>query len=295
MKWIGGLAEWAEGDTDYISVAFSYKVPEAVDRAIFAKHQGLKVKVGGPALFVPSLAKRFEGIAEVGGKYPDAVIHHNPNATFASKGCPVGCWFCLVPTIEGKEFTLLPDFPVRPVLCDSNLSALPAKYQEHIISRYKKEGVPLLDCCQGFEPITFTEDVFNRWKEINQGPWRFAFDETKEAPQVRRVFKMLAGETNRRKKRVYCLIGNEPFQACMDRLNEIIANNCDPHVQPFIPLNSLAREPLAKFDWTVQLLKDVARWANAFLYRTVSFKDYNRSRKNQIEVYDESQGLFTFV
>ena len=81
----------------------------------------------------------------------------------------------------------------------------------------------------------------------------------------------------------------------MDRLNEIIANNCDPHVQPFIPLNSLAREPLAKFDWTVQLLKDVARWANAFLYRTVSFKDYNRSRKNQIEVYDESQGLFTFV
>jgi hypothetical protein len=30
--------------------------------------------------------------------------------------------------MEGLTFTLLPDFPVRPVLTDNNLSALPAKY-----------------------------------------------------------------------------------------------------------------------------------------------------------------------
>ena len=38
---------------------------------------------------------------------------------------------------EGREFTLRPDFQVRPILCDNNLSALPAEYQKHIIDRYR--------------------------------------------------------------------------------------------------------------------------------------------------------------
>ena len=33
MNWIGGgLAEWTEGDTAYLSVAFSWKLPEAYQR-----------------------------------------------------------------------------------------------------------------------------------------------------------------------------------------------------------------------------------------------------------------------
>jgi hypothetical protein len=83
--------------------------------------------------------------------------------------------------MEGKAFTLLPDFPVRPVLCDNNLSALPAEYQDHIIARYKAEGVPLLDANSGFEPRTFDEDVYERWRGINRGPWRFAYDDMQEA------------------------------------------------------------------------------------------------------------------
>ena len=71
-------------------------------------------------------------------------------ATIASRGCPVGCWFCIVPKMEGKAFTTLPDFPVRPVLCDNNLSALPANYQQFIVDRYLSAGVPLLDANSGF-------------------------------------------------------------------------------------------------------------------------------------------------
>ena len=78
MPWSDGLAEWTEGDTAYLSIAFTWK------------------------------------------------------ATFASRGCPVGCWFCIVPKMEGKAFTLLPDFPVRPILCDNNLSALPVDYQRFV-------------------------------------------------------------------------------------------------------------------------------------------------------------------
>ena len=65
-------------------------------------------------------------VAELGGDV-DALPHHNANATIASRGCPVGCSFCIVPKMEGREFTLLPDFTPRPILCDNNLSALPRR------------------------------------------------------------------------------------------------------------------------------------------------------------------------
>ena len=43
--------------------------------------------------------------------------------------------------MEGREFTELPDFPVRPILCDNNLSALSPEYQDHIVKRYLDEDV----------------------------------------------------------------------------------------------------------------------------------------------------------
>src|SRR5579863_2024792 len=144
-------------------------------------------------------------IAQVGDKHEDALYRHNPEATIASRGCPGKgtednpdpCTFCIVPGMEGTRFTLLPDFPVRPILCDNNLSALPAEYQDYIIERYVKQGVQLKDANSGFEPHTFTEEVYQRWKPLlnaGGGPWRFAFDEMKEAPQVYAVFNTVKAE-----------------------------------------------------------------------------------------------------
>jgi hypothetical protein len=238
---------------------------------------------------------RLADVAEIGGDYPDAVAKHNPLATFASRGCPVGCWFCIVPKMEGKAFTLIPDFPVRPVLCDNNLSALPAEYQEHIIARYRAEGVKLLDANSGFEPITFTPDVYARWAPLvneGRGPWRFAYDETKERADALRVMRMLEAESQKR-KRVYVLIGNEPFAECMARITEVIALGCEPHVQPYLKLNALRREPHVRFDWTAQKLRDVARWANGWVWKRAPFAEYDRFRKTaRDERYDAEQGLF---
>src|ERR1051325_9174034 len=137
--WSRGLAEWKENHTVYISVAFTWRLQDAYDRALFARAEGFKVKVGGPALF-PSTVLRTKllEVCEVGGIYQDAIVKHNPDATIASRGCPVGCWFCIVPKMEGKNFTFIEDFPVRPILCDNNLSALPAEYQHFIIARYRE-------------------------------------------------------------------------------------------------------------------------------------------------------------
>lgn len=293
MTWSGGLAEWQEGETVYLSVAFTWRLDEAYSRAVFARSQGLKVVAGGPALFLVKMQHRLADVAEIGSSFPDAVARHNPLATIASRGCPVGCWFCIVPAMEGREFTLLPDFPVRPILCDNNLSALPADYQEHIIRRYRDAGVKLIDANSGFEPITFTPDVYQRWAPLineGRGPWRFAYDETKERDEVQRVMRMLECE-RRERKRVYVLIGNEPFAECMRRIQEVIDHGCEPHVQPVMKLNALSREPWVRFDWTLQKLQRVARWANRRLWKYTPFADFQPTFRGA-EQYDAQQGLF---
>lgn len=269
--WSNGLAEWTEGETAFLSVAFSWRLPDAYQRAVWYKAQGFRVRAGGPGLF----ARRnyLATIAEIGGEV-DALSHHNPQATMASRGCPVGCYFCIVPRMEGREFTLLPDFTPRPILCDNNLSALPVKYQEHIIAKYQAYGVPLLDANSGFEPMTFDEGTYRRWQVINRGPWRFAYDEEREGAAVYRVTRILANEPAS-SKRVYVLIGNEPFEACHRRVRQVIEWGCEPHCQPLIALNALTRTPMIRHDWNEQLLRNFARWANRWLWRSIPFAEYN--------------------
>lgn len=305
MTWKKGLAEWRIADTVFLSVVFTWRLEDAYARARFARAEGFKVKAGGPALFQVKMKHRLADVAEVGAECPDAVIHHNADATIASRGCPVGCWFCIVPAMEGRSFTLIPDFPVRPVLCDNNLSALPAEYQDHIIRRYQDAGVKLLDANSGFEPITFTPDVYERWKPLinaGRGPWRFAYDELRERTEALRVMKMLENEPQKR-KRVYVLIGNEPFDDCMQRIREVIAHDCEPYCQPLVKLNELGcmktnpdkPKPWIRFDWTEQKLRDVARWANKWIWRQTEFGGYTRHFKGDQaarERYDARQGLF---
>ena len=296
MTWAGGFAEWTEDDTAYLSVAFTWFLPHAYARSLWWRALGYRVVAGGPALFLPQMQRQLVGVAEIGRTYPDAIARHNPLATIASRGCPVGCSFCIVPAMEGREFTLLPDFPVRPVLCDNNLSALPAEYQDHIIARYQAEGVPLLDANSGFEPATFDDAVYARWRVINKGPWRFAYDEQKERHEVEAVFRMLKG-VPRRKKRVYVLVGNEPVASCMERIDEVIAWGGEPHAQPYIKLVALQKTPHVQFDWTAQMLTDVARWANTWPWHNRPFEEYRRSAKTSRdrERFDPKQGLFIWA
>ncbi|MDR3495312.1 MAG: hypothetical protein P4L82_11995 [Ancalomicrobiaceae bacterium] len=273
-RWVNGIAEWVEADTAYLSVAFTWRLDDAYQRAIWYRQMGLKVRAGGPGIFTRK--HYLADVAQIGGDCPDAIWRHNPAATIASRGCPVGCWFCIVPKMEGRTFTELPDFPVCPVLCDNNLSALSPEYQDHIVGRYRATGAPLLDANSGFEPRTFDDEVWHRWRDINRGPWRFAYDDAADGPHVERVMRMLR-DVSPRRKQVYTLIGNEPVDACMDRIQQVIAWGGEPYAQAFMKLNALVKRPHVRFDWTERHLKQVQRWVNGRFWKYTPFYQYDAS------------------
>ncbi len=201
--------------------------------------------------------------------------------TFASRGCPVNCSFCIVPRLEGVTFTLDPDFIPAPALCDNNLSALEPAYQQHIIDRYMAFNQPLLDANSGFEPHTFYEDTYYRWKPVLRGPWRFALDEMRELEDVRRMMAILK-DVPASRKRVYCLVGNEPVAQCYERAMKVIEYRGEPFCQYILPLNWLGNPATLRprFDWTYQLGKDFCRYFNRYLWRSLPLMEY-RPRQNE--------------
>jgi len=262
-------------DHVYLSLVFSWHAPIAREIALRVRSHA-EVSVGGPGIF--ALAKwwlRETGLeATTGLDWRFERQRGDYRMTFASRGCPVNCWFCVVPRIEGLTFTLDHDFQPAPILCDNNLSALPDDFQVEILARYAAAGVRLVDANSGFEPRSFTEETYQRWRPHLIGPWRFALDTASEAFHVKRMMGTLAGESARRKQ-VYVLIGNEPLASCYERARKVIEWGGEPYCQPVMPLNALSRDQvMIRHDWTLALLRDFARYFNRHLWRSLELRDY---------------------
>lgn len=270
-----------------LSVIFSWDAVAARDLALAVKANS-DVWCGGPGMFRirdwwraqtglscgHGLDKRFD---KQRGNY---------KATFASRGCPgMGtveapkpCSFCIVPMMEGRKFSYDYFFTPAPWLLDSNLSALKVDFQEHIIRRYQETGTPLRDANSGFEPHTFDEDTYRRWKPVLRGPWRFAFDEMGEEEAVRRMMLgVLKGEPPRRKQ-VYVLVGNEPIEACYERVRKVIDWGGEPYCQFERPLDYVEGPLPVQFDWTEQRGQDFCRYYNRHLYRYAELWEYSNRK-----------------
>lgn len=271
-----GLYSWGF-DLVALSVIFSWHAPIALEVAERVKGHA-EVWCGGPGMAaLPNWWRQQTGLECVVGLDPRFERQRGEyRMTFASRGCPVGCWFCIVPKIEGRNFTLYWDFQPAPILCDNNLSALPVSFQEHIIQKYRRGIVELRDANSGFEPRAFDEETYHRWSRILAGKiWRFAFDEEAERAAVERMMQILQ-PVRARLKRVYVLIGNEPVAMCLDRVRSVIAWGGEPYVQYVRPLNWLG-DPATlrhRHDWTEQLGRDFSRYFNAHVYRSVPISDY---------------------
>ena len=261
-----------------LAVIFSYHAPIARTIALRVK-DFCEVWAGGPGLFALSKWWAEEtGLPVVVGldqRFDKQRGHYK--MTFAVRGCPVGCSFCIVPKLEGLDFKLDPGFVPAPILCDNNLSAVPVPWQEFIICRYRETETPLLDANSGFEPKTFDGGTVERWKPVLRGPWRFAFDEIGEHAEVEAMMKLLR-DVSPRRKRVYVLIGLEPFEACYERARKVIEWRGEPFVQIFRPLTWLDEKawPPPRFGWpSSQIQRDFQRYFNSpQLWRTIPITEY---------------------
>jgi hypothetical protein len=266
-----------------LSVIFSWNALIARSIALRMKDE-TEIQCGGPGMFaLASWWRRETGLEIVKGLDQRFDKQRgNYKMTFASRGCPVNCSFCIVPRLEGLTFSYDPDFSLAHVLCDNNLSALPVEYQEHIIRRYQETDTALLDANSGFEPRYFDEGTYERWKTILRGPWRFALDEMREMADVERMMTILKQESPK-KKRVYVLVGNEPIAVCHERAMKVIEWGGEPHCQFVLPLNWLGDPSAVKlrYDWvSYQQGRDFCRFFNRYLWRYISLKEYN-NRKHE--------------
>lgn len=259
-----------------LSVIFSWHAPIARDIALrFAGRA--EVWCGGPGM--SALAHWWQtetGLTCVVGLDQRFDRQRgNYRMTFAARGCNVGCWFCIVPKIEGRSFVLDREFQPAPILCDNNLSGMPVEFQEHIIARYQASGVPLRDANSGFEPRAFDEGTYARWSVLLKGPWRFAYDEGKEGTDVQRTMHILR-HLKPRQKQVWVLVGNEPIEECHCRAQEVIEWGGEPWCQFVLPLNWLG-DPATlrpRAEWTYQLGRDFCRYYNRRLWRSLQLREY---------------------
>lgn len=257
-----------------LSVIFTWHAPIAREIAWRVTGKS-EVWCGGPGIFrIQEWWKRETGFDAHEGL--DQRFERQPGnyrMVFAARGCPVGCHFCIVPKLEGLEFTLDWDFTPVPILCDNNISALPPHFQDHVLGRYEAAGVPLLDANSGFEPKYFDHASYYRWNRQLRGPWRFAFDMMPEWRNVQNMMKILRTDPPR-KKQVYVLIGNEPIDTCYERAMKVIEWGGEPYCQPFMELDTLTKEPKVRYDWTVESVKDFARYFNRRYWRDHHISKY---------------------
>lgn len=257
-----------------LSVIFTWHAPVAREIAWRVRGKS-EVWAGGPGLFkLTDWWEKETGLkAHVGLDSRFEQQSGDYRMVFAARGCPVGCYFCIVPKLEGTKFTLNWDFKPAPILCDNNISALPVDFQDHILMRYRETMTKLLDANSGFEPLYFNEDTYNRWKEQLIGPWRFAFDIMPEWRAVKRMMDILK-EVRPGKKQVYVLIGNEPIDSCYERAMKVIEWGGEPYCQAEMALDTLTKEPIVRHDWTRESLMDFQRYFNRHLWRSFPITDY---------------------
>ncbi len=208
-EWPKKITTWQEGDTGFMSVPFTWLLPEARGRLqqqdMFAKHW----TVGGPA--VRLMSKYLEGIegVTIGGDMPGVLQRVNPMATRTTVGCPNRCKYCGIGQrkIEG-EFKELDVWPDLPIICDNNLLAASVEHFDRVIDRLVKWG--WCDFNQGLDVRRLEAYHARRIAEIKSPIVRLALDVNNARSTWRYAIALLqnAGIT-KRNIRTYVLCGFE--------------------------------------------------------------------------------------
>lgn len=268
-KWRKGIAQWTVKDRLYLSVVFTWDLPEARDIAAASKK---KVIAGGPACKL--MPDYLAGVAKVEDStvFP-ALAFHNPMATFTSRGCDNSCDFCAVPRMEGplREFE---DYEVRPIICDNNLLGCSKKHFDRVIDRHK--ALPFVDFNQGLESDLFTPHHASRMAELKKPMLRFAFDHVNEEGRVMDSID-IAHRAGLKDVGCYVLFNHHDTpEDTLYRLELLRSKGVLPNPMRYQPLNSVHKDSHIGKHWTELDIKRVQRYYSKLCFLGhVPFADYN--------------------
>lgn len=271
-KWAKKMIQHSEGDTVRLSVVFTWDLPWAYQSAVWWRSLNRRVLAGGPATML--MPDYLADVAEVGGDWPEALEHHNPMATFTSRGCIRRCQFCAVWRNEG-QLRELDDWPVRPIICDNNLLACSQAHFDRVIDRLK----PLAWCDfnQGLDARLLTRHHADRLAELKRPMVRLAFDHTRNEAEFMRAYELLRGAKIPKKQiRVYVLVGyNDTPEDALYRLRLVADLGIDPNPMRYNPLDTLVRDSYVGENWTDrELTRYVRYWSNLRWFRAVPFERF---------------------
>lgn len=236
--WKQGIAAWKGEGSFYISIPFTWLLPEALKIAEHMNRKDIPVIAGGTA--VQLMPKYLLGYASM----PDACQYsplekHNPDATFTTRGCPRHCSFCAVPKIEGA-FRELKTWPIRPVVCDNNFLESSRIHFDSVIDKLK--GLRGIDFNQGLDARLFTSYHAGRLAELRLHKLRFAFDHIRYEKVVAEAVQLaVKSGIPRRKISIYVLIGHKDTpEDALHRL-EYVRDVLDviPYPMRYQPLDAL--------------------------------------------------------
>ena len=271
-SWRKGIASWRIGRRLYLSVPFTWLLPEA--RKMAQTHNG-PVSAGGPA--VDLMPDVLADVARLGGEYPGgALAYHNPAATFTTRGCINACPFCAVPKIEGA-FRELEHWRPAPLVCDNNLLAASQGHFNRVIDSLK--GFPLVDFNQGLDARLFKPWHARKMAELKGVKIRFSFDhwslETRVADAIRRAQKQGLNNIS-----VYVLIGfkDTPGDA-LSRLDQVRKWGAWPNPMRYQPLNALSKNSYLAPGWTEAGIRKTMKYYSRLIYTgKVPFDEYRPTK-----------------
>lgn len=270
--WSKRTVEWVENGTAYLSVPFTWNLPEVYSRCIWYRQMGCQVKAGGPA--VSLMPQYLSNFAECNGQLP-ALWRHNSDATFTSRGCIRTCEFCAVPKIEG-DLIELADWEPKPLVCDNNLLACSQRHFNAVIDRLKT--VRYIDFNQGLDARLLTEHHLDRIRELDLNCVRFSWDFIKDEADVIRAIRMAkqAG-IPKSKIRVYVLVNyKDDFDDAQYRCLTLKAEGVKPYPQRYNPLDTLVRDSYLAPSWQKKQLKlFVNYWSRQNWYSKIPFDEFH--------------------
>jgi len=258
--WSKHLLEWTEGNKAYLSIVFTWQLPDAWSRCIWYRQQGYEVIAGGVG--VSLMPEYLRSVADTSIRVP-CLSRHNSDATRFSTGCINSCPFCGVPITEGdlKEEKGEP----KPIVCDNNLLACSRKHFDYVIDTLKP--VPKIDMNQGLDCRIIKPYHIDRLKELDLTCIRFAWDNiNEESKVVDAINACIQGGIPKSKIRIYVLVGyNDTPDDALYRMQTLksmgLKFNSPMRYQPIKGDGALVKDSYLSKNWTeYEMHKFIRYW-----------------------------------